>query len=176
MTEKWKDVPGYEGFYAASTLGRLMRTATPTGKPRRRIITPHKKKSGDSDYWLWLDGLCKRINAHRLVWETFEGPIPKSMCINHKNGIRSDNRLSNLEAVSWSDNCKHSYRVLKRRAPNNPNFGEKNGSARLTEADIPIIRQLYRDGMFQYEIAAKFGVTQRTICLITRQETWKHVK
>lgn len=49
--------------------------------------------------------------AHRLVWEAVHGPIPDGLQINHINGIKSDNRISNLEVVSASENAKHSYRT-----------------------------------------------------------------
>lgn len=177
MTEVWKSVSGYEGFYEASDAGRLRRIATPTGKPRNRIIAPHKKSTGYCDYWLWLDGDKRRVVAHRLVWQTFMGPIPPSLCINHKNGKKDDNRLSNLEVVTLSENSAHSFRVLGRKAPNFPSFGEDNGSARLTENKVRKIREMYAGGgVTQYEVAARFGVCQRTVNLVVRGLTWAHVK
>jgi hypothetical protein len=175
MTETWKEVPGYEGFYAISDLGRLMRTATPTGKPRSRIITPHKKRTGYIDYWLWLEGRKRRVKAHSLVWEAFVGPIPPSLEINHKNGLKYDNQLSNLELATRAENVEHAFRVLGRKPANNPSFGELNGSARLTEADVRVIRRMRAEGLYQYQIAEKFGVCQRTINLIVRGLTWSHV-
>jgi HNH endonuclease/NUMOD4 motif len=177
MTEAWKAVQDYEGFYEVSDRGRLRRIATPTGKPRCRIIAPHIKWDGYCDYWLWLNGVKRRERAHRLVWKTFVGPIPPALCINHKNGKKGDNRLSNLEAVTPSANSAHSFRVLGRKAPHNPSFGEKNGSARLTESKVRKIRAEYAVGdLTQYEVADRFGVCQRTVNLIVRRLTWTRVE
>jgi hypothetical protein len=47
--------------------------------------------------------------AHRLVWESVNGPIPDGMQINHRNGIKTDNRLENLELATASENTQHAY-------------------------------------------------------------------
>ena len=60
--------------------------------------------------------------AHRLIWESVHGPIPAGLQINHKNGVKSDNRIANLEAVTASENTLHAYRSGLARAD-----GENNG-------------------------------------------------
>lgn len=62
--------------------------------------------------------------AHRMIWESVHGPIPQGMQINHINGIKTDNRIVNLELVTPSENTKHAYRLGLRRAD-----GEFNGRA-----------------------------------------------
>jgi len=52
---------------------------------------------------------------HRLVLRAFVGPAKDGEDANHKNGVRSDNRVENLEWVSHSDNIKHAHRVLTRK-------------------------------------------------------------
>ena len=68
-----------------------------------------------SDFYRYLfmcqAGMKSRKSAHRLVWEAFNGPIPYPLQINHKNGVRDDNRLENLELVTASGNIQH---MLKR--------------------------------------------------------------
>lgn len=59
----------------------------------------------------------KRYKIHRIVAEAFIPNPEKLPCINHKNGIRSDNTLSNLEWISYSDNNLHSFKVLDRVHP-----------------------------------------------------------
>ena len=174
--EIWASVSGYEGFYEVSDHGALRRIATPSGRPKCAIVAPHIKRNGYLDYWLWLKGKVRLVQAHRLVIETFIGPIPDGLCVNHKNGVKSDNRLDNLEVVTPSENIRHGYRVLGRKPPNNPSYGEKNGSAVLNSEKVRSIRSLYATGLTQYQVADAFGVSQRTINLVVRRLTWGHVE
>jgi hypothetical protein len=50
--------------------------------------------------------------AHRLVWRHFNGPLPDGMTVNHKNGIKADNRPNNLELATHSEQIIHAMRVL----------------------------------------------------------------
>ena len=53
--------------------------------------------------------------VHRLVYETFVGPIPEGLEINHKDGNKLNNTVANLEATTHQKNIEHSYKVLKRK-------------------------------------------------------------
>lgn len=57
-----------------------------------------------------IDGKTQFKSVHSLVIESFEGKIPSGFQINHKNGIKTDNKLDNLEIVTASDNIKHAYK------------------------------------------------------------------
>lgn len=177
MTEIWKPITTALALYECSNLGNVRRIATFGGKPRNKPMKPKTRRDGYIEFSLCEDGRPFQETGHRLVWKTFSGPIPKELWINHKNGIKGDNRLENLEVMTPSENTAHGFRVLGRKAPNNPSPGEKNGSAKLTEADVREIRKLYGGGHFyQYELAKMYGVTQRIICMVTRRELWKHVE
>ncbi len=66
---------------------------------------------------LWKNGWYKRIYIHRLVAETFLVNLENKPQVNHKNGIKSDNSIENLEWVTVSENHKHKYRVLWWKIP-----------------------------------------------------------
>lgn len=105
--------------------------------------------------------------AHRLVWESVNGPIPNDLQINHINGIKTDNRISNLELVTGSENTAHAYRLGLRTA-----VGEANGRAVLAEGDVLAIRQSRESPR---KAANRFGVSSRTIRDIRAYRRWRHL-
>lgn len=118
--EIWKDVPGYEGRYQVSSIGRVKRFFW-RGKPcpkRKQVLNP-KKQMHCGYYYVGLnDGKCIRyFGVHRLVALAFipnpEGkPEP-----NHINHNGSDNRVENLEWVTRSENILHSWKKPNRKKP-----------------------------------------------------------
>jgi hypothetical protein len=120
--EVWKDIAEYEGLYQISSFGRvcsLERTVeqfSRHGKLMRRklkgqVLRPQKYPNG---YMFVSLGRDNTHLLHRLVANAFVGG-DRSLQVNHKNGIRSDNRAENLEWVTCSDNHLHSYRELTRK-------------------------------------------------------------
>lgn len=176
--ERWKPVVGFETCYAVSDQGRVARIATYGKVPSaiHKICAPRIKSDGYVSYHLSFLGKARDAPAHRLVWAAFEGPIPDHLEINHKNSKRSDNRLENLELLTRSQNAAYAFSHNGRKPANNPQRGSRNGSAKLSEADIPEIIRLYDSGLMAWEIAQKYGVTNTCISTIIRGETWRHVE
>jgi len=112
--------------------------------------------------------------AHRAIALAFLGPPPEGKSeINHKNGVRDDNRLENLEWVSRSENQLHRYRVLKH------NRGEDRPLAKLREDDVRIIRASYRKGERGHTLRAlaeRFGVAPSVIRQVLSGRTWRFVQ
>jgi hypothetical protein len=113
----------------------------------------------------------KRFTVHRLVMLSFIGPRPYRMQINHINGIKTDNRVINLEYVTASENQKHSFRLGLQS-----NVGEKHSRAKLTDARVMEIRGMIASGMKQKEIAKLMGVTQSAISYANSGRRWSHLK
>lgn len=116
--ETWKDIPGYEGIYQASTYGNI-RTAEGKTTSNKRYNTRCWKSRilkgrGDNPITgkrvsLWKDGKSKDWLVARLVAITFFGNPPKGFTVNHKDGNRLNNSIENLEWLSLSDNIKHGF-------------------------------------------------------------------
>ena len=109
-----------------------------------------------------------RRYAHVMVWECANGPIPAGMQVNHINGVRTDNRLVNLELVTPSENTAHAYRAGLRRAD-----GENNGRAKLTANQAACI--FTARGKSNTELANDFGVSRQTIRDIRQGRKWASV-
>ena len=107
--------------------------------------------------------------AHRALWELYNGPIPKDMCVCHTCDNPRCMRLSHLFLGTNDDN------VADRDAKNRQAKGEANGRAKLTERQVIEIRMLRRVGVVLRTIAKIYGVSYNLIGCIGRREKWKHV-
>lgn len=113
--------------------------------------------------------------AHRVVWVHFNGPIPEGMEINHKNGIKNDNRPENLEIATPKQNVRHRFDVLHHL----PLVGEQSGVSRLTAAGVREIRAEWDPGrpwVSTEALARRLGVSRSTVLLAAQGKTWKHIE
>jgi hypothetical protein len=118
MSEIWKDIIGYEGLYQVSNLGRVKSCEKLIAHFRggNRVL-PEKLRnpSLDSDGYLVLDlykeGKGKFFKVHRLVGFAFLEVFENKNQINHINGIKTDNTVSNLEWCNQSENQIHAYKA-----------------------------------------------------------------
>ena len=117
----------------------------------------------------------KTVKFHRLVAEAFLGEIPAGMHVNHKNGIKGDNRIDNLEIVTPSQNTKHGFDVLGRKPTPKMHVGTANPNARFNENDVRRIRASVAAGVSQKAIAEQEGVTPTCICSMVARKSWRHV-
>jgi hypothetical protein len=118
MKENWKDIKGFEGYYQVSNLGRIKSFAM-KGRGNNsvdRFITCSINTLGYRTIKLCKDAIETSVSVHTLVAEHFI-PRPrrflsKRAIINHINGRREDNRVDNLEYLSYSENSIHGRMAL----------------------------------------------------------------
>lgn len=164
MTE-WRAIPGHEGHYAVSDAGEVM-SMNFKGSGLPGVLRP----SFCRGYHTVEIGEDKRYTVHRLVAAAFIGPRPSGLQINHKNGIKADNRLENLEYCTQSENMKHAFATGLQS-----NQGERHSQAKLTEEKVTQIRRLLGLGFKQAELAELMGVTQSAISRVKNGNRWAHV-
>ena len=100
MTEKWRDINGYNGAYQVSDLGQVRNTQT------SKILHPTKLKNGRIYVTLSSEGFQKKCTVHSLVADAFLGECPRGHEITHKDGDYSHNELSNLEYITRQESQK----------------------------------------------------------------------
>ncbi|MFX0184078.1 MAG: HNH endonuclease, partial [Candidatus Hodarchaeota archaeon] len=138
----------------------------------KRILKPSKNLGGYLIVTFCRNGKPRYYSVHRIILLTFIGES-KLQC-NHKNGIKTDNRLKNLEYVTSSENHKHARALGLENS--NHYLGEKNTSCKLTREKVLEIRELHQENNLNYvELAKLFNVTQGNIYCIIRRKTWKHI-
>ena len=134
--------------------------------------------------WDWKANTCKggygRISiggkgkqAHRVVWEVINGPIPSGMCICHHCDNPSCCNPNHLFIGTHRDNARD--RDKKGRGVGGWVNGEGHTNAKLTWTDVGLIRHLFDNGVNRTTIADVFGVSRRNIDLIGSRRTWKHI-
>lgn len=145
QNEVWKDVIGYEGLYMVSNFGRVKSLSfnKTTGNVKLRKI--NIQNSGYFYLGLHKGGTAKNFLVHRLVAIAFLKNPNKYQFVNHKNGIKTDNRIANLEWCTKSYNLVHAF---------------KNGLKKITEAHLVRLRKFNTETksipVSQYTLDGKF--------------------
>lgn len=118
----WKDIKGYENIYQINEFGEVKSLDRYVIKSngvkefnKGKLLNIYcNKRNGYLEVHLNKNGFRKCYKIHRLVAETFLNNPLNLKCVNHKDGDILNNRVSNLEWCSYSENLKHSYNVLNR--------------------------------------------------------------
>lgn len=172
MNKTWRAIKGFERLYEVSDMGDIRRITATNNHGPNYILQPCPIGSGYHGVTL-CNGASVRCNRsiHRFVAEAFLEPCPPGMEVNHKNGNKTDNRASNLEWVTKSQNRLHALRVLNQITLK----GEQHGMAKLTGSQVLEMRQLRESGLKVNDIAKRFGIHQSTCSRILRHKRWKHI-
>ena len=120
---------------------------------------------------IWNNNKGKQIYVHRLVAETFIPNLENKPEVNHKNGIKTDNRVQNLEWSTPKENMDHAKSTGLLNIS-----GETHGRAKVTEKQVWQIKELYKIKKYkQKELAKMFDISISSISLIVNKKNWKHL-
>lgn len=158
--EIWKDIKGYEGLYQVSDHGRVKSKKVPIKKPNLSGRYPYIN--------LFKNGKYKTFYIHRLVAIHFIGE--SDLVVNHKDGVKTNNHVSNLEYCTQSQNIRHAWSNGLSKARR----GELAGNAKLTANDIKIIREALEQGFTGKDLGIYFGVSGTQISRIKSRKRWNH--
>lgn len=148
--------------YEASNDGRIRNART-----KREV-----KQFVGKDGYLRTQVAGKTRLVHRLIGSAFLSKDPERDFINHKDGNKQNNNISNLEWVTRSENEYHAYATGLRDNP----LGEKNPKCVLSRDQVEFIKTYYvpRDRDYGAKALAKrFGVAHQTICAVASGQNWK---
>ncbi len=178
-----REIKGYEGLYSINKKGQIWSHENNKGfdsrgrakgkKGRFLKIQAHPKR-GYPCVDLWKNKRRKVCTVHRLLATAFLSNPENKREVNHKNGIKYDNRLLNLEWVTPSENIQHSYDIGIHIA--HPSLGEKHGLSILKEHDVIKIREERKFGLSYKQLAQKFHVTYDCIWDIINHRSWTHLQ
>ena len=153
--EEWERIADFPGYEVSNT--GLVRS-TVTG----RLIAGHILKNGYRQVCLSIDKKPVYRVVHRLVMAAFWGEIPDGMEVNHKDGVKLNNHIDNLEYVTHRDNMTHSLYSL-----NNP--GRK-----LTSQDADDIRRRRANRERLIDVANLYQITPAMVRRIAKNLAWKN--
>jgi hypothetical protein len=173
--EIWRKIVGLQDHFEVSSHGRvrhLLYYAQHTSRGGRKtlMLLPekiYKQDVGKSGYSRVTCG-GRRWFVHRLVASAFIENTEAKPQVNHKNGIKTDNRVENLEWATAQENRDHM--IATGLQPYGSDF-----SKILVEEDVLKIRQLAATGKKHTKIAEIFNVTPNHVSLIVSRRSWKHI-
>jgi hypothetical protein len=175
MDETWVPAAEYEGLYEVSSLGRV-KSLLPSKRfsAPGHILKPKRVGLGYVGVNLYKDGRGSTVSIHKLVMRSFVGEAPPGMNVNHKDGIKKNNGLSNLEYVTFSSNSMHAF--VTGLLPQAPTYkGEENGNASITESQAVEIAVRLHGGERPCDIAKDMGVSRYPVHDIKARRKWKYL-
>jgi len=170
--EVWKAIQGYEGLYEVSNYGRFKSLLRVSYRNKDIIMKQTVHDSGYLIIGLNFGKKQKVFRTHRIVASHFCEKKDGCDIVNHVNGIKTDNRASNLEWTTNSGNMIHAFAMGLHKTK----VGKESNFAILKESDVISIRNKYKEGSFtQKQLGEIFNVSRPCISLIVNNKNWKHI-
>jgi hypothetical protein len=170
MKETWKAIPGWEGRYEISDLGNV-RSLSYRGVERKQplIMKTYICEWGYLHILFCSRGEKTHYRIASLVLLAFVGPRPEGKEVSHLDGVRTNNKLSNLIYETKHENHQ------RKKEHGTYQCGEKNPFHKLTNKDVLEIRRLRKCGKSLNDIAAKYNVSDGHVSRICLGGEWQHL-
>lgn len=165
--EEWKQVVGYEGLYSVSNLGRVISHIRKT-YPYKDIVLSPAKSRGRFGFRLSKGKAIKRILASRLVATAFIPNPHNHPVVNHLDGDKTNDKVSNLEWCTYKRNSQHAYEI----GLNVPKTGEDCFASTLTNKQA---LEIFNSNISNCIIAEKYNVSEGIISNIKTGRNWGHL-
>lgn len=163
--EKW--VPIEDGKYYISNYGRV-KTLTRANNIEKIIKSRIIRSTGYLTTSLVLNSGRKWVFIHRLIADHFIPNPNKLPQVNHKNGIKTDNRIENLEWVTAKENINHAHSIgIMRGRP-----GECNPNTKLTDIQA---MEVFLSQEIPINIAIKYNISRSIVYAIKSKRSWRHI-
>ncbi|NBW37979.1 MAG: hypothetical protein EBR30_23755 [Cytophagia bacterium] len=173
VSEEWRDIPEFEGYQVSNFgnvkgIDRLRNGRNGLRLTKGQYLKQTLNKKGYPEVRLRKQGCHTRL-VHKLVASVFLTKPEACTQINHINGIKTDNRVENLEWVTQSENQLHAYKLGLQPSRS----GEANGRATLTDEKVTALKELYNSGKSAKEVAEIMNVSIYTVRAIIAGKSWK---
>lgn len=177
LQEIWKAVNGYEGLYEVSNKGRVKTLKKPCILKKRQFFFPEKVMKQHPNKWgypmvsMSKDGIAGGFSVHRLVAIAFIDNPENKPQVNHIDGNKLNNYVSNLEWATRKENMRHSWDIGLRTAYKRPQ-GEGSTRAKLTNDQA---REIRASDLSHRKLAKVYGVNHSTIADIKKGIRYKEI-
>lgn len=156
------------GWLKVYRSGRVLNTLTGNWlgeKPLKRANSYHRVSWNDVEA-----GRIRNIYLQRLIWLAFKGRIPEGYQVNHDDGNKSNNRLSNFSLLTNAQNTADGYK----RNDNSARQGVNHTLSKLTDKQVRFIRRK-AGTITQRQLASRFGVTQKVVSNVIHHRSYANV-
>ncbi len=162
MEAIWREVCGSDGRYEVSNAGAIRKVAT------QKLVHQYISSNGYMRASIYMDGRYRTVAVHRIIAQAFVSNPDGKPQVNHIDGNKTNNALSNLEWVTASENIQHAYDYLGKISPAKGHaFNRK-----LTDSQVRKIRD---SSMSCYKLARIYGVTPSAIWAVKNRKSFVKV-
>lgn len=159
LPKDFKDIPGYEGTYKINPDGQIISCI----RKKSRFLKICVSKNGYTKVELHNNCKGKWHSVHRLVATTFIPNPENKPQVNHINGIKTDNRVENLEWVTMSENIIHSFNIGTRKSHFTGKSWDDNYYSKIKSWQFDEFINLYKSGKTALEMSYHFGTSRDCI-------------